>query len=59
MSFKVAMSATPTIEISELGGGKWKIVTSAVGKSKTLEFAFDAPHDEKVRIYRARLKGGG
>ena len=48
MSLKVAMSATPTIEITELGGGKWKIVTSAVGKSKTLEFAFDAPHDEKV-----------
>ena len=47
-AFKVAVSATPTIEISEVGGGKWKIVTSAVGKSKSVEFAFDTPHDEKV-----------
>ena len=48
-AFKVAVSATPTIEISEVGGGKWKIVTSAVGKSKSVEFAFDTPHDEKVQ----------
>ena len=43
---KAATASTPSMEITDLGGGKWKIVTSTTLKSMTVEFEMGKPYDE-------------
>ena len=44
---KAATISAPSQEVSDLGGGKWRIVTATTLKSMTTEFEFDKPFDEK------------
>ena len=44
---KAATISAPTQEVTELGGGKWRLVTATTLKSMTTEFEFDKPFDEK------------
>ena len=45
---KAATISTPTQEVTDLGGGKWKLVTATTLKSMTTEFEFDKAFDEKA-----------
>jgi len=45
---KAATISAPTQEVTELGGGKWRLVTATTLKSMTTEFEFDKPFDEKT-----------
>ncbi len=45
---KAALAFTPTAEITDLGSGKWKVVTAT--KVRTMETVFESgkPYDEKL-----------
>jgi len=45
---KAATISTPTQEVTDLGGGKWKLTTATTLKSMTTEFEFDKAFDEKT-----------
>ena len=47
MTRKALTISTPSQEVTDLGGGKWRIVTATTVKSMTTEFEFDKPFDEK------------
>ena len=50
---KAATISTPTQEVTDLGGGKWKLTTATTLKSMTTEFEFGKAFDEKVRLIRS------
>ncbi len=45
---KAATASTPTMEIVDLGGGKWKVTTATTMKSMSVEFEFDKAFDEET-----------
>ena len=47
---KAATISTPTQEVTDLGGGKWRLTTATTLKTMTTEFEFDKPFDEKASI---------